>query len=243
MAHAQALVTQLKRALRKAGVTYRDVAAHLGLSEASVKRLFREQSFSIQRMEQTLALIKLDFRDLVEQVSENQDYLTELTPEQEDALVADRLLLLVTFLVVNRWRYEDILSAYDIEERALSNRLMQLNNLSMIELLPFDRYRLLTARTFTWRRNGPVQKALASLLSDEFFDHGFAGDSDKLRFLTANLSVSSIGVMHEKLDQLVMQFDELATRDSRLDRRERKTVSAVLALRPVEYSIFAEYRR
>jgi transcriptional regulator with XRE-family HTH domain len=40
MSQASQLIAALKRVLKARGLTYADVAAHLGLSEASVKRQF-----------------------------------------------------------------------------------------------------------------------------------------------------------------------------------------------------------
>lgn len=51
MPQAQKLVSTLKRTLKAHGKTYSQVAAHLGLSEASIKRLFSRGNFSLQRLE------------------------------------------------------------------------------------------------------------------------------------------------------------------------------------------------
>ena len=52
MSQTDQILTALKKCLRAKGLTYRDVAAALELSEASVKRLFSEQSFSLKRLEE-----------------------------------------------------------------------------------------------------------------------------------------------------------------------------------------------
>jgi len=52
-------VGALKSALRSRGMRYRDVAAGLGLSEASVKRLFAEETFSLRRFAEVCALIDM----------------------------------------------------------------------------------------------------------------------------------------------------------------------------------------
>ena len=48
---AIALVDTLKRILKGRGITYATVAAGLGLSEASVKRMFSRRDFTLQRLE------------------------------------------------------------------------------------------------------------------------------------------------------------------------------------------------
>lgn len=51
MSQTRLIVETLKRELRKQRITYRDVARRLDLSEASVKRLFSEKSFTLERIE------------------------------------------------------------------------------------------------------------------------------------------------------------------------------------------------
>ena len=56
----------VKKQLRAQGKTYRDVASHLNLSEASVKRLFAEQNFSLQRLESTAELLGYELTELIQ---------------------------------------------------------------------------------------------------------------------------------------------------------------------------------
>ena len=64
MAHSGALVEVLKRELRTRGVTYAQVARKLGLSEASVKRMFSRREFTLKRLDQVCQLTHSDFSDL-----------------------------------------------------------------------------------------------------------------------------------------------------------------------------------
>ncbi|HEX7238444.1 MAG TPA: helix-turn-helix domain-containing protein [Gammaproteobacteria bacterium] len=101
MAQIGLLVTELKRYLKAQGVTYATLAKQLDLSESSVKRQFARQSFSLKRLEQILNLVGLEIADLIALMNERREFLTELTPEQEDALLADPKLLLMMYLLVN----------------------------------------------------------------------------------------------------------------------------------------------
>ena len=53
-------------ALKAQGKTYRDVAVALGLTEASVKRLFSKQSFSLHRLDQVCQLLEMEITDLAQ---------------------------------------------------------------------------------------------------------------------------------------------------------------------------------
>ena len=60
MAQTKPLIDVLKRELRKQGKTYRDIAGVLGLSEASVKRLFSERTFSLDRLDCICEMLGVD---------------------------------------------------------------------------------------------------------------------------------------------------------------------------------------
>jgi transcriptional regulator with XRE-family HTH domain len=110
MAQVGLLVVELKRYLKAQGVTYATLGKQLGLSESSVKRLFARQTFSLQRLEQILNLLGLEIADLVSMMNERREFLTELTPEQENALLADPKQLLLTYLLINGWTLPAITS-------------------------------------------------------------------------------------------------------------------------------------
>ncbi|MEM8814444.1 MAG: XRE family transcriptional regulator [Pseudomonadota bacterium] len=243
MSQATALVDELKRALKQAGRTYRDLAEHLQLSEASVKRMFAQQGFSLERMEQSLALIGLDFSELMERVNSRREFLSELTAEQEDALVSDPDFFVVTFLVLNRWSLTEIATEYNFTERQVEQVLIKLNRLKVIELLPLNRYRLLTSRNFAWRRQGSVSRFFKQRVMPEFFASEFDAPGEELRILGGMLSAASIGEMQEAVTRLARRFAELAEQDSALPLEEKTGCSAVLAFRPIEYSMFIERRR
>src|SRR5262245_48423571 len=115
MAQVALLISELKRYLKAQGVTYAQLAVRLGLSESSVKRLFATQAFSLERLEQICNLVGLEIGDLVELMNERREFLTELTPEQEDALLADRKLLLMTYLLINGWTLPAIVENFQID--------------------------------------------------------------------------------------------------------------------------------
>ena len=95
MSTTQDLVHVLKAELRAAGVTYADIAAALGMSESSVKRVFAKGDMPLSRIDEMLRVLKMDFAELARKVADAQPLSRQLTIEQEAAVVADRRLLLV----------------------------------------------------------------------------------------------------------------------------------------------------
>ena len=61
MSQTAQLVDTLKKLLRERKITYADVASHLELSEANVKRMFSKRHFTLSRLEEVCALANADF--------------------------------------------------------------------------------------------------------------------------------------------------------------------------------------
>jgi transcriptional regulator with XRE-family HTH domain len=243
MAQVGLLVTELKRYLKSQGITYAALGKQAGLSESSMKRLFARESFSLQRLEQILNLLGLEIADLVAMMNERREFLTQLTPEQEDALLADPKLLLMMYLLINGWPLTAITATFAIDDAEAERLLIRLHRARIIELLPFNRVKLLTARNFTWRKDGPVQKFFAREVQREFLDSPFSGPGENLRFVAGLLSRTSLAQLQQSLDRLAREFDEAVRRDASLPLTERLSCSAVFAIRPWEFSAFKALRR
>jgi len=234
---------ELKRSLRRAGLTYADVASGLDLSEASVKRLFARESLSLRRVERICDLAGLSLTDLFELVDADREFLTRLTDEQERALVASPKLLLLTYLVLNGAGPFDVCDAYRVTRAEAQRLLVELDRLQIIELRPFNRIKLLTARNFSWRKDGPVQRFFREQIQDEFLDADFDGPAEAFRFVSGTLSATTRAQMCRSVDRLAREFEEAVRQDQTLPREQRQGCSAVLAIRPWETSVFAELRR
>ena len=243
MAQVGLLVTELKRYLKSQGITYAALGKQVSLSESSVKRLFARESFSLQRLEKILNLLGLEIADLVALMNERREFLTQLTPEQEDALLADPKLLLMMYLLINGWPLAAITTTFAIDDPEAERLLIRLHRARIIELLPFNRVKLLTARNFTWRKDGPVQKFFVREVQREFLDSAFSGPGEHLRFVAGLLSRASLAQLQQSVDRLAREFDELVRRDAALPLTERMSCSAVFALRPWEFSAFKALRR
>lgn len=243
MAQVGQLVGELKRYLKARGITYAQLATRLDLSESSVKRLFARETFSLKRFEQICNALGLEIGDLVDFMNERREYLTELTEQQEAALLSDTKLLLLTYLLINGWGTNEIVAAYDIDDRELERLLIRLHRAKIIELRPLNRVKLLTARNFRWRPGGALQKFFEGQVQREFMHSAFAGPGEKFAFVGGLLSRASLAQLDHSIDRVAREFDELARRDAALPFAERNSCVAVFALRPWEFSMFVALRR
>ena len=104
-----ALLNGIKGALRARKVTYRELAQSIGVSEATIKRDLSRGGFSLLRLDEICSSLGLTLNDLTQR-PEAAEVITELSDSQERALVSDPKVLLVTYLLVNDWKFQDIVS-------------------------------------------------------------------------------------------------------------------------------------
>jgi hypothetical protein len=83
----------------------------------TVKRDLSRGKFSLERLDKICEVLGVEVNDLIQPADSSP--LTELSDEQEQALVANPKLLLVTYLVINDWKFNEIVSTFQIDENEL----------------------------------------------------------------------------------------------------------------------------
>lgn len=244
MSQTSQLVDMLKKILRERKITYSEVASHLDLSEANVKRMFSKRHFTLSRLEEVCTLANIDLGFLMARMIDDSAFIQELPLDTEKTLVGNIKLLIIAQLLINRWEISDITDTYDFEDLEVTRLLAQLDRLGIIELLPGNRVRNLVSRDFKWIHNGPAYKFFEKHVANEFFQSKFDPKSGELLiFIAGRLSKANNAHMHQNMRRLAKDFDELCKEDSKLTVEETYGTGFVLALRPWEMSVFAEHRR
>lgn len=238
MSQIPQLIGALKKALKARNMTYEQVAQALELSTASVKRLFSDQQLSLQRLEDILALLDMDISDLVQQMNAEKQRTQFLTLEQEREIAEDLVLLLVTVSVLNRWTLENIVEYYHLSETECLKKLIQLDRLKIIELLPRNKIRLLVASNFAWLPKGPIQQFFQTYIAQEYFKTQFADDEEYLIVLNGMLSKQSHGEYQRKLKKLAQEFNDINDEDAGIPLHQKNGTTVVLAMRSWRYGLF-----
>ena len=117
----------------------------------------------------------MDLSVILDRAADRSAPSNQLTLSQESELVADIKLLFMTWLVLVRTPYEDIVRDYHFNKREALHYLIRLDRLKVIELQPGNRVRLLVSRHFSWRPGGPVQRYIHHKLLHEFFASSLRG--------------------------------------------------------------------
>lgn len=242
MAEQALIVAELKRALREYGLTYTDVAGKLELSVATVKRLFSTGDFSLQRVDAICELMGITLREILERAQDRAAPVNQLTPTQEQEIVADPRLFFVTWLVLNRIQFEEIVHTYRFTDRELLRYFIKLDRLKVIELQPGNRVRLLVSRRFTWRAGGPVQKYIHQKLLREFLAGHFSGPNEEFFFHGGVISMETLAQLKRVLQNASRECVEIVESE-RAPWESRHSTAFVLAIRPWKYSGFTQFDR
>ena len=237
------LVAALKKELKTAQMTYADLAQQLGMAESSVKRMLAKGDMPLSRIDAICRALALDFADLARHVADNQPLLRELTPEQERAVVADKKLLLMAICVLSQWTLEQVTTAYRLTEAEGIQYLAQLDRIGIIELRPFNRYRLKLAKTFRWRPHGAVMNYFREHALLDYFAGGFGGPGEGVLLVHGAISRSLAPAFMERMQRVAHDFAQQHLADQKLPESEREGYTLLLALRSWEFEAFAGMRR
>ena len=243
MALKSRLVEALKACLRARGLTYAALAAKLGVSEATVKRMFSRGSFTLKRIEQILEAIELDLQELARLARDGSPAPAELSHDQEQGLARDERLFSVFWLIQNEWSFAEMLDAFAISRAELTSAYARLERLRLIRWGPGERARLTVRRDFRWRDGGPVKKTYGARVMSEFLAARFKQPLEFLRFESRAMSPESAALLKRRLERVVLEFNELAEVDCAAAGGKRVGVALLAACRPWEFSVVNALKR
>jgi transcriptional regulator with XRE-family HTH domain len=231
MAQATAVIDVLKRELKARGLTYAEVARRIGMSEASVKRMFSERNFTLERLDEICRAAGIEFTELTREFNREEHLLTQLTVRQEAEIVDDPKLFLVAIAVLNLMSFDDMLASYTLTPAELVGLLTKLDRIGVIELLPNNRIKVKVARTFAWIPNGPIQNVFKQY-ADDFFASDFSSANETMLLLNARLSQTAQHALLDRLRRVAREFSAQHIEDAGLPLEERPPISLLIACRP-----------
>lgn len=243
MTEIDQLVATLKHRLKAQGMTYRELAAALGLSEPSVKRMFASRRFTLDRLVEIANQLGFTLAELAQEAAIAESRLHTLSESQERELVSDLKLLLVAVCVLNQWTVKDIGRVYRLSEAECVARLTRLDRLRLIHLLPGNRIRLNVARDFSWLPSGPIRSYFIEQGLADFLHSDFAGADEVLGFSHGMLTETAIAKLQAELRKLRQRYAELHEESLVAPLAKRRGCGMLLAMREWELAAFTALRR
>jgi transcriptional regulator with XRE-family HTH domain len=244
MSGSRLLVAALKAELRRAGITYAALGRELGLAESSIKRIFAKGDMPLSRIDEVLAVLKIDFADLAREIASASPPRRELTLEQERAVVADPRLLLSAICVLSQWTIEEITAHYALSRPQALACLLALEKLGFIEMRSQgQRYRLKIDKTFRWRPDGPVMKFFRKHAVADYFEGDFGAAGEMLMLVHGQISPAQALVFNDRVQRLAQDFAQQHLADRKLPATDRQAYTLVFGMRSWLFGAFRQLLR
>jgi transcriptional regulator with XRE-family HTH domain len=243
MARSKQIIDAVKVALKQQGITYRVLAEKLEVSESTIKQMFANSNFSLNRLDDICELLEVDIAALWELSESLEEWVTSITIEQEQALVEDKRLLVVAYCLVNHWKVEEIVTRYNIDDTEIITLLARLDKMRLIELQPNNRVRLIMANNFSWHPNGPIEKYFRATIQTEFFNTSFEEDGAMRVVKNGVLTTKGQVDLRNRLKMIDSLFDEISEQERKIPASQRHGITMILAIRNWQVSIFSDLER
>lgn len=139
----KALLGVLKGLLKDRGITYRDLAKKLNLSESGVKKILSSDDCSFQRLVDIANVLGVKISDLLYEVEHQEMKSVQFTPKQQQVFLKDKdLFNFFIKLVIERMPVEDIQAESKLTKAQTFKYLKSLDDLSLIRLLPENKIKV-----------------------------------------------------------------------------------------------------
>jgi len=225
-------------------MNYRTLGASLNLSEASVKRIFSQRTFTLERLEQICDILEVDFYELAKVArGPVADLSKTLHLDQETALAQDRKLFAFFYILISGRAPQEISRDFLFSERETQQNLKKLEELKLILRMPNDRIKILVSNNVKWLEKGPLNTLYEKEIKTDFLEPKFSGLHERLRLLTGHFSERSIRILETKVEKLISEFIELSETDTLLEPSSARRLWLLVAYRPWNFSVIKKYRR
>lgn len=225
------MIDAVKLQLKTRNKKYKDLADGLGVSEASIKRMFSTRNCDLERLDKICGWLGIEFAELTRGIKLEDKLTTQLTLTQEKEIVSDKKLLLVAICVMNHYTVDEIIDAYAISITECTQLLLKLDRIKFIDLLPNNMYRLRVARSFRWLPDGPMHRFFRSMAA-EFCDHPFTAKEECFLQLNLMLSPASIDALKRRIHLVAQDYAEQHNQDARTARDNRQSITIMIGMRP-----------
>jgi len=240
--HNVEITSALKSALKSRGMTYKQVADRLGVSEKTIKRLFKDKDCSLSRLNDICAAINLSIYDLLEFARHYNEPLTELTQEQQIYLQKHPYHFSFLFFLTMGHQVEEIQETYALTDISVFRYLRDLDKQGFVELGANNHIRLKVEGKLLMRLHGPLHDMIKQR-NQEFLEHTVDNDGEGLSHFSSSFRFMSPQTFHELNEDLAViskKYRKLAYQNEMILPRD-KLIPVKWSTLVSEYSICGKW--
>ncbi len=201
MKHETKQITQtVKQLLKSQGKRYSDLASHLDVSLASVKRILNSEDIQISRLTQISSFLDIDFFELIEKSKSSNQQVYTFSKEQEIFLSKDFNNFLILRMLVMHKPIEDIQNTLTLTDIKVSNILSQLEKLKLIERHPNNTIKNRIPYPVKWIEGGQLEKSYNKQIVDKL--------SSQIHHVGINRKCTTTNSTHINIKELLLKENE-----------------------------------
>ena len=201
--HNVEITAALKSALKKKGVTYKQVAEQLNVSEKTIKRLFKDKDCSLSRLNEICAAINLSIYDLLEFARHYNEPLTELSLDQQIYLQKHPYHFSFLFFLSMGHDIDEIQDCYALTDISIFRYLRDLDKHGFLELGAENQFRLLVEGKLLMRLHGPLHDIIKQR-NQTFLEHTLDHDGEAFTHFNSSFRYMSPQTFHELNEDLAV---------------------------------------
>jgi transcriptional regulator with XRE-family HTH domain len=239
------LLNHLKTQIKNKGLTYKDIASNLKMSESSIKRLFSSQYITLQRLEEICSCIGITIFELTNKSPLYQKTKGNfLTYDQEKILADSPKLLCFYYLLLSCKSLKKIEENFAFSKQEIEKNLLLLNRCNLLDLYPKNNYLLNNNENITFLSDGPLSKKYTLEMRKNFFLPPFRGSRECFRTVRGCFSDHTIALLNKKIDRFIREIEELVELEDHSEQdNSHYEMGIVLAMRPWKFDIIEQYKR
>jgi DNA-binding Xre family transcriptional regulator len=224
------LFDSLKAHIKARGMTYKQLAQALNLSEPSLKRIFSKNDCTLQRLDEICHILNIELKELVKTTPPKRILIQQLTQKQELELVDNKKLLMLAVCSLSLWTFKDMLAHLTISKQECIMLMNRLEQIGFLHVLPNNNYKLLIAKNFVWIPDGPIMR-MTKKESGDYFAYTFDEPQDLLKIINVRISPKAHSALRARLEHIAQEYAEQGSVDSNLPLEDRTPLSICIAVR------------
>ncbi|MGX9419383.1 helix-turn-helix domain-containing protein [Vibrio sp. WJH972] len=229
----QEITTALKLALKAQGITYKDVANHIGVSEQTIKRLFKDRDCSLSRLSEVCDAINISLYDLLEVAKGYSEPLVRLNGQQEEFLASHPSHFYFLFFLVSGYSLDAVQENYELNDITVFRYLRDLDRHGFIELSANNQFKLKVEGKLLMSLDSKLA-ALVRERNHNFLDHAINNHSDPKTWFSSSfrfMSPDTLSALNSDMEALMQRYRKAAYQDEAILPKDR--------LLPVKWSTIA----
>ena len=225
------LIAALKLKLKAKHLSYREVAAHLRVSEATVKRYFVGKGVTIEVLQRLAEIVDLDLLSLAI-VAEDQSVVHRgMSPAQLAVIKRRGPLRLLYFQLLAGWTVEQISREFNLGSQ-MDGYLTKLENLGMIRRLSERGVRVLVRPSLGDRAYGEMSDLAIERAQQFLRELNLREDKCDFQLDPIRVSAASAIELRKILRHFESEVRELSRRDMTLPPEETQWYFVFVATKP-----------